>query len=107
MDKKIILKRVQRAKFLKNIVNPASKWYFKFSLIFLLLKIIGFDFSNFRSKIFSIAYITYAVLILLLPLSVDDEKFQEDWLKPNCLFALSVAILLQTVEMMLIVYSIL
>lgn len=107
MDEKVILKRVQRAKMLKAIVNPASKWYFRFSLMLLLLKIIGFDFSNFRNEIFNIAYITYAILILLLPLSVDDEKFQEDWLKPNCLFALSVAILLQTAEMTLIVYSIL
>lgn len=107
MDEKIILKRVQHAKLLKNIVNPVSKWYFKFSLMFLMLKVIGFDFSNFRSKIFKITYTIYAILILLLPLSVDDEKFQEDWLKPDCLFALSVAILLQAVEMTLIVYSIL
>lgn len=107
MDERILIQRITRAKRLQRIVNPMTSLYFRFSLIFVILKIGNFDFSNFRRQIFTIAYVIYATLILLLPLSVDDERFQENWLNPICFQALLVGMLMQTAELGLIIFSIL
>lgn len=107
MNEKILTQRMTRAKRLKRIVNPVSSLYFRFSLIFVILKIGNFDFTNFRRQIFLIAYVIYAALMLLLPLSVDDERFQENWLNPICFQALMAGILILTTELGLIIFSIL
>lgn len=107
MDEKILTQRITRAKRMQRFFNPASSLYFRFSLIFVILKIGNFDFANFRRQIFIIAYAVYAALMLLLPLCVDDKKFQENWLNPICFQALIVGMLIQTAELGLIIFSIL
>ena len=107
MDEKILTQRITRAKRLQRIFNPASSLYFRFSLVFVILKIGNFDFTNFRRQIFLIAYAVYTMLMLLLPLSVDDERFQKNWLNPICFQALLVGMLMQTAELGLIIFSIL
>ena len=85
MEEQILTQRMARAKRLQRIFNPASSLYFRFSLSFVILKIGNFDFTNFRRQIFVIAYVVYAALMLLLPLCVDDERFQEKRQKsPAC-----------------------
>ena len=107
MDEKILTQRITRAKRLQRFFNPLSSLYFRFSLIFVILKIGNFDFSNFRRQIFIIAYAVYATLMMLLPLSVDDDRFQKNWLNPICFQALLVGMLIQTTELGLIIFSIL
>lgn len=107
MDEKILAQRVNMAKRLQRVFNPASSLYFRFSLVFLILKIGNFDFVNFRRQIFVITYVIYAALMLLLPLCVDDERFQKNWLNPICFHALLVGMLMQTAELLLIIFSIL
>lgn len=107
MEEQILTQRMARAKRLQRIFNPASSLYFRFSLSFVILKIGNFDFTNFRRQIFVIAYAVYAALMLLLPLCVDDERFQENWLNPICFQALLVGMLIQTTELGLIIFSIL
>lgn len=107
MDEKILTQRITRAKRLQRFFNPASSLYFRFSLVFVILKIGNFDFTNFRRQIFLIAYAVYTMLMLLLPLSVDDERFQKNWLNPICFQALLVGMLMQTAELGLIIFSIL
>lgn len=107
MNKKTLTQRMTHAKSLKRIVNPVSSLYFRFSLIFVILKIGNFDFTNFRRQIFLIAYVIYAALMLLLPLSVDDERFQKNWLNPICFQALMAGMLILTTELGLIIFSIL
>lgn len=107
MDEKILTQRMILAKRLQRFFNPASSLYFRFSLVFVILKIGNFDFTNFRRQIFLIAYAVYTMLMLLLPLSVDDERFQKNWLNPICFQALLVGMLMQTAELGLIIFSIL
>lgn len=107
MDEKILTQRMTRAQRLQRFFNPASSLYFRFSLVFVILKIGNFDFTNFRRQIFLIAYAVYTTLMLLLPLSVDDERFQQNWLNPICFQALLVGMLIQTTELGLIIFSIL
>ena len=107
MEEQILTQRMARAKRLQRIFNPASSLYFRFSLSFVILKIGNFDFTNFRRQIFVIAYVVYAALMLLLPLCVDDERFQENWLNPICFQALLVGMLIQTTELGLTIFSIL
>lgn len=107
MNEKILTQRMTRAKSLKRIVNPVSSLYFRFSLVFVILKIGNFDFTNFRRQIFLIAYTVYTMLMLLLPLSVDDERFQKNWLNPICFQALMAGMLILTTELGLIIFSIL
>lgn len=107
MDEKILTQRITRAKRLQRFFNPASSLYFRFSLVFVILKIGNFDFTNFRRQIFLITYAVYTMLMLLLPLSVDDERFQKNWLNPICFQALLVGMLMQTAELGLIIFSLL
>ena len=107
MDEKILTQRITRAKRLQRLFNQASSLYFRFSLVFVILKIGNFDFTNFRRQIFLIAYAVYTMLMLLLPLSVDDERFQKNWLNPICFQALLVGMLMQTAELGLIIFSLL
>lgn len=107
MNEKILTQRMTRAKSLKRIVKPVSSLYFRFSLVFVILKIGNFDFTNFRRQIFLIAYTVYTMLMLLLPLSVDDERFQKNWLNPICFQALMAGMLILTTELGLIIFSIL
>lgn len=107
MNEKILTQRMTRAKRLQRVFNPVSSLYLRFSLIFAIMKIGNFDFANFRRQIFVIAYVIYAVLMLLLPLSIDDERFQENWLNPICFQALLVGMLILTTELGLIIFSIL
>lgn len=107
MDEKILTQRITRAKRLQRFFNPTSSLYFRFSLVFVILKIGNFDFTNFRRQIFLIAYAVYTMLMLLLPLSVDDERFQKNWLNPICFQALLVGMLMQTAELGLIIFSLL
>ena len=90
MDEKILAQRVNMAKRLQRVFNPASSLYFRFS-----------------RQIFVIAYVIYAALMLLLPLCVDDERFQKNWLNPICFHALLVGMLIKTAELGLIIFSIL